>query len=340
MPFKLKPLHQQVVVVTGASSGNGLAITEAATRKGAAVVMAARSSATLEEIAARLRADGARIAICVADVAEDDAAERIAATSVEAFGGFDTWVNNAAAGAYGTLEQLSLAEHRRIMDVNYFGLLSGSLVAARHLRERGGAIINIGSVLGDGTMLLQGAYSASKHAVQAATEALRMELEEEGAPVSVTLIQPAAMHTPYPERARTYLNKPPRLPALLYNPRLVADAVLFAAQHRRRTLRVGSAGQWISIGRAVAPATSEWLLERFGRLVQVSTQRGKEEWRDALYQPRPAGAIEGSQKLFVRRQSYLLQAQKYPKATALLLACLGAVAIAAVNDRARRRQGH
>jgi short-subunit dehydrogenase len=337
MQFPLKPLARQVIVVTGASSGNGLAIAEAAARRGAAVVLAARSVKALEDTARRLRAEGARVVVCVADVAKAEDVERIAQVAQAQFGGFDTWVNNAATGAYGTLEQLSLDDHRRIMDVSYFGLLQGSQVAARHLRHKGGAIINIGSVLGDSSMLLQGAYAAAKHAVHAATETLRMELERDGAPISVTLIQPAAMHTPFAERARSYLDAPPRLPPLLYDPRLVADAVLFAAEHRRRTLRVGSAGQWISLGRAVAPALSEAIIERLGKLLQVSRKPGNPQWRDTLFEPRPAGAIDGSQPLVVRRRSYLLEAQKHPGTAALVLAAGAGLALLALRRTADRK---
>ncbi|WP_375450742.1 SDR family oxidoreductase [uncultured Devosia sp.] len=338
MTFKLKPVDEQVIVVTGASSGNGLAIAEEAARRGAAVVLVARSGEALNHIAQRLQAGGARVAVCVADVALPGDVARIAEVAIAAFGRFDTWVNNAASGAYGTMEQLSLDDHRRIMDVNYFGVLEGSLVAAKHLRGHGGAIINIGSVLGDASVLLQGAYAASKHAVHAATETLRMELERDGAPISVTLIQPASMHTPFAERARSYLDAPPRLPPLLYDPRLVADAVLFAAAHRRRTLRVGSAGQWISLGRAVAPATSEFLIRTFGKALQVSRDPGNPAWRDTLFEPRPAGAIEGSQALVVRRHSYILEAQKRPGLTALMISAGAMVAFVALRRWLRPRR--
>lgn len=335
--FKSKPIAEQVFVITGASSGNGLAIAEAAAKRGAAVVLAARSSDALAAIAARLDAAGARVAICVADVSNPHDVEKIAEVAVARFSGFDTWVNNAASGTYGTMEQLTLDDHRRVMDVNYFGVLYGSLIAARHFRTRGGTIINLGSVLSEGSMLLQGAYSASKHAVKAATETLRMELESEGAPISLTLIQPAAIHTPFPERARTYLSEPPRLPPVLYDPRLVADAVLFAAEHRRHTLRVGSAGQFISIGRAIAPRLSERLLETFGRSLQVTKrQPGNPDWRDALFEPKSAGSIDGSQQFAVKQRSYLLEAQKHPRSALVLTGIILALTAVAASGRGRK----
>jgi short-subunit dehydrogenase len=320
MRKKLKPLSRQTIVITGASSGNGLAIAERAVAKGAAVVLVARNREALQSIAERFRGEGGRVAIAVVDVAREGAAEEIAETAIHAFGGFDTWVNNAAAAAYGTMEELSIEEHRRIFDVNYFGTLTGSLVAARHLKATGGAIINIGSVLSEGTILLQGPYSASKHAIKAATEALRMELDRERAPVSVTLIQASAMHTPYPEHARSYLDQPPRLPPVLYDPRLIAEAVLFAAEHPRRSMRVGSAGQLIGIGHAIAPQLSEWLLTHLGRRLQVTSGQdaGDPEMRDNLQAYRKDGEIDGNQQLFTRKRSYLLMAQMHPGAALVL----------------------
>jgi NAD(P)-dependent dehydrogenase (short-subunit alcohol dehydrogenase family) len=144
MAITLKSLRDQVIVVTGATSGNGLATVEDAVRRGAAVVATARNEAALEALRDRLSADGGRIAISVADVSDMAAVERVAGVAIEAFGGFDSWVNNAGTGTYGTLEQVPIADHRRVFDVNYFGVLHGSLVAAHHLRGRGGAIVNVG----------------------------------------------------------------------------------------------------------------------------------------------------------------------------------------------------
>jgi NAD(P)-dependent dehydrogenase (short-subunit alcohol dehydrogenase family) len=117
----------------------------------------------------------------VGDVSVDEDLDRVAEKAIQRFGGFDSWVNNAAAATYGRMEDVTMEDHRRIFDVNYFGLLKGSLIAAKHLREQGGgAIVNLGSVLSDRSMIYQGPYSATKHAVQAATDALRMELSVKG----------------------------------------------------------------------------------------------------------------------------------------------------------------
>jgi short-subunit dehydrogenase len=338
MRADLKPLVQQTLVITGASSGIGLATAQEAVKQGAAVVLAARNEEALHQVARELRSQGGRVAVCAADVAQEADVERIAETALREFGGFDTWVNDAAAATFGTLEETPITDHRRAFDVNYFGLVKGSLVAARHLRQRGGgAIINLGSVLSDRAVIDQGPYCATKHAIRAFTDVLRMELERDGARVAVTLIKPGSMHTPYPEHARSYVDQPMRVPPIVYDPRLVADAILFAAEHPRRTLVIGGNGLMISILGQVAPRLTDLVMEAIGRPAQVKPQDpGDPAKRDNLYEPRPDGVVDGGQDVYVRRQSLLLAAQKRPVATAAVLSAVGCLTWIALSSGRRR----
>ena len=122
----------------------------------------------------------------------------------------------------------------RLFEINFWGTVYGSLIAAEHLKRRGGALINVGSVASDLALPIQGMYSASKHAVRGFTDALRMELEEAGAPVSVTLIKPTSINTPLPQHARNDTDREPKLPPPVYEPEEVAMAILHAAQHYRQ----------------------------------------------------------------------------------------------------------
>jgi NAD(P)-dependent dehydrogenase (short-subunit alcohol dehydrogenase family) len=338
MRYRLKPLREQIIVITGASSGNGLATAREAVRQGAAVVLAARNGEALEEIRADLASRGGRVAVCVGDVAEPETMERIAETARDSFGGFDSWVNDAAAATYGRMEEVPLEDHRRIFDVNYHGLLAGSLVAVRHLRERGGgAIVNLGSVLSDRAMIYQGPYSATKAAVQAATDALRMELEREQVPISVTLIKPGAIHTPYPEHARNYLAGPPRLPPPVYDPALVARAILFACENPRRQIYIGGGGYLLSLGGRIAPRLMDVAMEAFGaRSQQKDDDPGDPARRDNLYEPRKDGAVHGAQDVAVRRTSVLLEAQIQPLLVPLAMAAAGFGMLDALSRQRRR----
>lgn len=330
MRYNLKPISKQTIVITGGSSGNGLATARAAVERGANVVLAARNRAELEKIAKELRnLGGGMVATCAVDMAEEASAETVADVATREFGGFDTWVNNAAVSDYGTIEQIGIPEHRRVFDVNYFGVLQGSLVALKHLRTRGGgAIINIGSILSDRSLICQTPYSAAKHAVRALTEGLRMDIDREGLPISVILVKPGAIDTPFPEHARNHMERPPRLPQVVYDPKLVADAVLFAAERSKRQIYVGGQAFILSVLARLFPRITDRLMELiFVRVQQTTEHPGDPRARDNLVEPKKDGSVEGSQPMFVRRRSRFLQAQKHPlAATALLVGAAAATA--------------
>jgi len=238
--ISLKPLDQQVIVITGASSGIGLAIAEAAARSGAELVLAARSAHALEEIVTRLNAHGAGAIAVPCDVAELEQVETLAQTAISSFERIDTWVNNAGVSIDRFLEEVSEADSRRLFDTNFWGVYHGSMVALPYLKASGGALINVGSEVSDAVIPLQGIYSASKHAVKGFTDALRVEVQEvEQAPVAITLIQPTAVNTPYPQHAKNYMEQEPKLPSPQVDPSDVAQAILEAATTSSREKKVG-----------------------------------------------------------------------------------------------------
>ncbi|WP_436346670.1 SDR family oxidoreductase [Natronorubrum sp. FCH18a] len=261
----LAPLEEQVIVITGASSGIGLTTARMAADRGARVVAAARSEDALQELVAEIEAEGGDATSVVADVRDRDDVREIARVAEEEYGGFDTWVNGAAVSIYGRLEDVPVEEMRDQFDTNVWGLLYGSLEAADHLQnredDRAGAIINIGSIVSERSIILQGSYSASKHAVKGFTESLWMELERDDAPVSVTLVEPSAIDTPFPEHAKNHMDDAATLPAPVYAPETVARSILHAAEHPQHEVTVGAGGKQMTVLGELAPRLMDKLME-------------------------------------------------------------------------------
>jgi len=263
MDYQLKPLDQQVIVITGASSGIGLCTAAMAADKGCKLVLAARSEGVLEALCSEIRLAGGEAVYCVADVGDRGDVEEIARVAIERFGRIDTWVNDAGVAIYGRLWDVADEDSRRLFDTNYWGVVYGSLVALPYLRESGGALINIGSEVSDAVVPLQVMYSASKHAVKGFTDGLRIELQADKVPVSVTLIQPTAVNTPYPEHARNYMDKEPKLPSPQIDPSKVAQAILNAAAHPERDVTVGAMAKLNTTNFKIMPRLADWMAKHY-----------------------------------------------------------------------------
>jgi hypothetical protein len=154
-------------------------------------------------------------------------------------------------------------EHERLFRTNYFGTVHGALTAVAHLREKGGALITIGSIAADLPTTVMGAYAASKHAVKGYIDSLRIEVNAAGLPISVTLIMPSGIDTPIGEHAANHLTGEALIPPPVYAPELVAEAILDAAVHPRRDVTVGGAGRF----QVLVGEHFPWLLDRFGGLL-------------------------------------------------------------------------
>lgn len=326
--IRLKPLSQQTILITGASSGIGLATARMACESGARVFLVSRNGTALERIVAELRGRGGKADHAVADVADQAAMEAAAAQAEAVFGRIDSWVNDAGTSVYGTLAETPIEDQRRLFETNYWGVVRGSLIAARMMRAEGGAIVNIGSILADRAILLQGTYSASKHAVKAFTDALRMELEAEGAPISVTLIKPSGIETAFQEHARNRLGSAgTKVPPPAYDPRLVARAILHACTHQKRDIVVGFGGHAVSLLGAYFPRATDLLMEAIGYAGQTSDKAPRPDRADNLYAPRGDGTEKSLTRPVspVRRTSLFLEAQLQPVATTAALVGLGAL---------------
>jgi short-subunit dehydrogenase len=241
--LSLKPLHEQVMVITGGSSGIGRVTAREAAKRGAALLLIARNEQSLREVADEIRQAGGTAAYVVADVGDIDQLRAAAAEATHRFGRIDTWVSNAGVAIYGKLVDIPLADHERLFRTNYFGAANSAQVAIPHLRAAGGAIIFIGSIASDLPSAILGAYAASKHAVKGFVDSLRMEITADALPISVTLIKPSGISTPIAERAASYVDGEPLVPAPVYDPQLAAEAILDAAVRTRREITVGGLGR-------------------------------------------------------------------------------------------------
>ena len=253
--LKLKPIDQQVIVITGATSGHGLCTAQAAAEQGAKVMLAARNEEALKQVCEEIRSNGGTAEYVVTDVSKEDDMKRLASETIDRFGGFDTWVNNAGIGVYAQVLDLEMDDHREIFETNYWGVVYGSIAAAKHLKDKpgGGALINVGSINSDLPGPILASYNASKHAVKGFTDSFRIELQMNEDPVSVTLIQPSAIGTPFPQHARNTTGYEARLPKPIYAPDVVARAILDAAQQQRRDVVVGGAGKFQIFGSHAFP---------------------------------------------------------------------------------------
>lgn len=319
--LSLKSLEDQVIVITGASSGVGLVSARMAAEKGAKVVVAARNEAALKELVRELRIKGHSAVYVKADVGIESDVNKIAETAIQEFGHFDTWVNNAGVTIYGYAMDVSVVDMKRMFDTNFWGVVYGSRAAVRHFRERGvpGALINVGSLFGDRGTVIQSTYSPSKFAVHGWTESLRLELEKENIPVSVTLIHPGRIDTPYNEHARSYLDKQPVHKGMLYPPDAVAEAILFAAKHPKRDMYIGSQAKALKLFGTALPRLTDILIERFMPQTQYKNQPSNPTEESNLYKAGYGLHERGTNVGWKRSSSIYVKASKNPGLTSLAI---------------------
>lgn len=349
MSVKLKKLNEQVVVITGASSGIGLVTAREAARRGAKLVLVARAEDALRQLAEEINAAGGEATYVVADVGREADVRRVAEEALARFGRIDTWVNNAGVSIYGKILDTPFEDMRRLYETNFWGVVYGSVVAAEILSQRGGALINVGSTVSDRAIPLQGVYSSSKHAVKGFTDALRMELEEEGAPVSVTLIKPAAIDTPYTKHAKNFLEKEPAVPPPVYAPEVVAEAILHCAETPERDVFAGFGGKALSLMDKYTPRLGDKVMETFMFDAQKQDEPAHPRGDGGLYEASGELKERSGDPMYVSESSVYTKASLHPVLTGALFAGAGLAAVALLtrprransngggNGRTRRR---
>ncbi|CAA9303182.1 Putative short-chain dehydrogenase [uncultured Coleofasciculus sp.] len=284
--MQLKPISQQIVAVVGASSGIGrLTALEFAT-KGAKVVVSARSQEGLETLVKEIQSQGGEAVAVVADVKNFEQVKAIADKAIEQYGRLDTWVHAAATGILAPFEKITPEEFQQVIDVNLMGQVHGAMAALPHLKREGrGALIHISSMEGRRALPLQSPYSAAKHGVEGFLESLRVELQHEGIPISVTSIKPAVINTPFYNKVQTKLGvKPTGIPPY-YEPSLVADAILYVAEHPTRDFIVGDVGKVLDVFQRLSPELLDSILVLVGFQGQRTTEPKSEGAPNNVFEP-------------------------------------------------------
>ncbi|HEU4649502.1 MAG TPA: SDR family oxidoreductase [Gemmatimonadales bacterium] len=255
----------KVVVVTGASAGVGRATARAFGCRGDCVGLLARGVERLERAKAEIEELGGKALVLPTDVA-DAAAVEAAAAAVEArFGPIDVWVNNAMVSVFSPVKQMQADEYRRVTDVTYLGTVYGTLAALRRMLPRDrGVIIQVGSALAYRAIPLQSAYCAAKHAIQGFTESLRSELYHDESGVRVTMLQLPAVNTPQFDWVKSRLPHRAEPVPPVYQPEVIADAVVWASEHEREEMYLGLSSAKAIVGNRVMPRLLDHYLARMG----------------------------------------------------------------------------
>lgn len=247
------------MVLTGASSGIGRATALRFAKSGAALVLNARGAEALESVAAECRALGAETEVVSADVTDEDAMLDLAQRAVERFGRIDVWVNDAAVGVFGPIDELPMEDIRRVLDVNIIGYVHGVRAALPILKRQGsGVIINVASLTAPIPQPYTGPYSMSKAAVRTLSASVRSELRLGGnRGVRVCTVMPPAIDTPFFDNAANYTGRKARAMPPVYSPEKVARTITRLARVPRREVVVGAIGRSFVQQGKLAPGMTE-----------------------------------------------------------------------------------
>ncbi|MBD0305862.1 MAG: SDR family oxidoreductase [Nitrospiraceae bacterium] len=300
----------KVTVITGASAGVGRATVRAFAKQGASIGLLARGRDGLEGARREVEEAGGKALVLPTDVADPDAVEAAAEAVERELGPIDVWVNNAMVSVLSPVKEMTAAEFRRVTEVTYLGYVYGTLSALRRMLPRDrGVIIHVGSALAYRSIPLQSAYCGAKHAIQGFTESLRSELIHDGSHVRVTIVQLPAVNTPQFGWIKSRMPRHPQPVPPIYQPEVIADAIVWAAHHDRRELSVGLPTVKAIVGDKFIPGILDHYLAWIGYDAQQTDQPVDPDRPNNLIDPLPGdrgahgpfnrGARESSVQLWV-----------------------------------------
>ncbi|HEX4337260.1 MAG TPA: SDR family oxidoreductase [Polyangiaceae bacterium] len=283
-----KDLQGRVVVVTGATAGVGRAAVRAFAERGANLGLIARGHDGLEATRSEVERLGCRAVGVSCDVADPDALEMAADTIGHELGPIDIWVNNAMSSVFAPISGTTPAEFRRVTEVTYLGAVYGTMAALRRMQPRNsGTIVQVSSALAQRSIPLQAAYCGSKHGLHGFTESLRSELLHDRSAVHLTEVVMPALNTPQFDWSRVKLAHAPQPVPPIYQPEVAADAIVFAALHRRRQVWVTWSVAKAVVGERLAAAYADRYLAEHAYQAQESDELVSASRPDNLYAPLP-----------------------------------------------------
>ncbi|HEX5940973.1 MAG TPA: SDR family oxidoreductase [Anaerolineales bacterium] len=283
-----KEKRPEVVVITGASAGIGRATAQRFARDGAKVGLLARGLEGLEGARRDVEMLGGEALAIPTDVSSAEQVETAASKIEERLGPIDIWINNAMVSVFSPVKEMQAEEYRRVTEVAYLGYVYGTLSAVKRMLPRDrGTVVQVGSALAFRGIPLQSSYCGAKHAIQGFTESLRTELLHDHSNVWVTMVHLPASNTPQFNWVKSRLPRKPQPYPPVFQPEVPAEAIYYAAHHRRREMFVGWPTLKTVIGNRLVPGYVDRVLantayegQQYNGLVELDRQ-------DNLWQPVP-----------------------------------------------------
>ncbi|HET6882657.1 MAG TPA: SDR family oxidoreductase [Pirellulales bacterium] len=278
----------EVVVITGASAGVGRAAARAFGERGAQVGLIARGVDGLEAAKREIEMLGGQAVVAPADVASPEQVESACAKIEETFGNIDVWVNCAMTSVFSPFHKMNAEEFQRVIDVTLMGQVHGTMTALRRMLPRDrGTIVQVGSALAYRSIPLQSAYCAAKAAVRGFTDSLRTELLHLKSNVHLTMVQLPGLNTPQFGWVKSRLRHKAQPVPPIFQPEVAADAIVYAAHHRRREIWVGASSVKAILSAKLAPAVGDWVLSSEGYSGQQTSEPEDPGRPDNLWEPLP-----------------------------------------------------
>lgn len=327
----------EVVVITGASGGVGRAAARKFASEGAKVALLARGRKGLEGAAREVEQAGGQALVLPVDVAEPDQVEAAASSVEDAFGEIDVWVNDAMVTVYAEFLDIEPDEYRRATDVTYLGMVWGTRAALKRMVPRNrGSLVQVCSAMSYRGIPLQSPYCGAKAACKNFTESVITELLHKKSKVQVSMIQLPGLNTTQFTWGRTKLPKQTMPVPPIYQPELAADAIHYAAHHKRRQIYVGIPTVMNVIGERTAPWLLDRLLAKTGYKNQMTDKDLDPRGHDNLFEP--VDEDRGARGPFGEQAHEHSPQYELSKYRAAVLAGVGA-AVAGAGAALARRNG-